>query len=178
MKPKLTKSIVDTLSQGIELLESLSQEEYTQPQPLVYNATVGGHYRHLLEHYSMLLQSYPHGEVDYDLRSRNPQIEQCRQTALETTKSIIARWSAQPPSAFDLPIQTRGKLSHHSEDSMDTASSVGREVAYSNAHAQHHFALIGVICKLMDREVAHNFGVAPSTAKFLAKQDSPNLTST
>ena len=46
---------------------------------------------------------------------------------------------------------------------MALQSTVGREIAYSIAHAQHHYAIIGIMCAMLNCDAAEGFGVAPST---------------
>ena len=45
-----------------------------------------------------------------------------------------------------------------------------REFMYAVAHAIHHYALIAVMCGILDVPVPAGFGVAPSTLKYHAEQ--------
>ncbi len=45
-------------------------------------------------------------------------------------------------------------------------STLGREISYAVMHAVHHYALIGIMCRLQGVEVPKGFGVAPSTQRY------------
>jgi len=165
----ITSALNDTLNQGIALLETLSDDEYTQPCQLAYGASIGEHYRHILEHFIAIYESHAEGFVNYDLRKRNPEIQTVRTTAISVTQNIIQSISSLSEEVYEESIVINGKLSHHSEDSMHLNTSVGREVAYSIAHAHHHYAIIGIICNFLNKELPAEFGVAPSTSKHNAE---------
>jgi hypothetical protein len=67
----LHEAIAEVLRQGESLLNSLSDDEYTRKLPAVFGSTVGGHYRHCLDHFQSLLQGSDVSEIDYDNRERN-----------------------------------------------------------------------------------------------------------
>ena len=173
----ITQATIDTLDQGLSVLEELSDSAYNTKLPLVYGASVGGHYRHVLEHFITLYQSHTEGVVNYDLRSRNVEIETNRQAAITATKNLKEKWLALDSSIYDQAIEVQGKLSHKGNDSMNITTCVGREVAFAISHAQHHFAIIGVMCTLMQTPITEGFGVAPSTASHLKKQGEKPLSS-
>jgi hypothetical protein len=113
--------------------------------------------------------------VNYDLRKRDSDIEKNRQSAMEATHKIKQAWSEFDVSVYDQPIEINGTLSHKSDESMKLQTTIGREVAYSIAHAQHHYAIIGVMCALLEHKVDEQFGVAPSTAAHMKKQGEKSL---
>lgn len=166
----ITKATIEILDQGLSMLESISDSDYDTQLKLVYGATIGGHYRHVLEHFTTLFESHAEGFVNYDLRKRNLDIEKNRSAAIEATHKLKDRWAQFDPSIYDNALEINGKLSHKIDESMKIQTSVGREVAYSIAHAQHHYAIIGVMCALLECPTGSSFGVAPSTAKHLKDQ--------
>lgn len=166
----IKQAVIDTLEQGLELLQNLSQADYEAKLPVVYNASIGGHFRHVLEHFTMLLESYAEGFVNYDLRSRNTEIENNIEIARKATHQVIAKWKTLDDELYQQELLTQGKLSAKIDESMQVKSSFGRETAYSIAHAQHHYAIIGIMCKLLERPTADGFGIAPSTVAYMKKQ--------
>jgi hypothetical protein len=157
------------LAQGEQLLATLADDAYTRPVAAAWNGTIGGHYRHCLDHFQSLLGGIAAAEVDYDDRARDPRLETDRAFAFERTRELRGRLLALDPSVLARPVAARCEVSYGSVSSSVTGSTVGRELVYSIAHAIHHFALIGVLANLQGARLPENFGVAPSTVKHLAR---------
>ena len=58
------------LSQAIELLEATTDASYAAPCEACFDSTLGGHMRHILEHYGNFLHGLDEGLVNYDRRDR------------------------------------------------------------------------------------------------------------
>lgn len=159
----ITTATLEILDQGLSVLEKLSDQDYDTPFTLVYGGTIGGHYRHVLEHFSTLLSSFDSGLVNYDLRNRNQSIEKQRGFAIDATLELRKQWENLSTEVYDKPMQLQGKISNQCEENMKIETSAGREVTYAIAHAHHHFAIIGVMCELLAQPIASEFGIAPST---------------
>src|ERR1044071_7819814 len=69
------RSNLAVIQQGIELIQALGAERYAQRIPLCYNASIGGHLRHIIEHYQAFLRGLEDGEIDYEKRTRDPLVE-------------------------------------------------------------------------------------------------------
>lgn len=159
----LIASAVEILRQGEALLETLDDERYTRRLPAVFNSAIGGHYRHCLDHFECLLDGVGRSEVNYDHRRRDPRIEKSRTFALAETRRLRAACEKIPIRALELPMTVVSKVTYEGEDVPTSASSLGRELMYAVAHAIHHYALLAVICGLLEVPVPFGFGVAPST---------------
>jgi len=72
---ELTDAAIETLRQGEAFLAEISEENYTRKVPAVFNASVGGHYRHCLDHFRNLLAAAGSGELNYDHRERGTMVE-------------------------------------------------------------------------------------------------------
>lgn len=151
------------LTQGEDLLRTLSAESYTRRVPLAFNASIGGHYRHCLDHFTSLLRGLDADEVDYDHRERDARVESRPEFALVLTRQIRAQLEQLPPGALNASVRARCEVSYAHGDSPVTGSTFGREMVYAIAHAIHHYALISVMARLMDVKLPEHFGVAPST---------------
>src|SRR5215469_11466022 len=73
--PELIEAAQDVLLQGLGLLFELSDYNYSRSVAAPFNASVGQHYRHVLEHFHSLIVGVRAGEVNYDARERNPRLE-------------------------------------------------------------------------------------------------------
>jgi hypothetical protein len=166
----LHEAITEVLRQGESLLNSLSDEDYTRKLTAVFGSTVGGHYRHCLDHFQSLLLGLDADEINYDHRERNPRIENDRKFALTETHRILSAFGSIPTPFLGCPVNVRSKVNYESDAALLIASTVGREFMYVVAHAIHHYALIAVMCGILDVPVPAGFGVAPSTLKYHAAQ--------
>ena len=166
----LQDALAEVLRQGESLLNSVSDREYTRKLPTVFGSTVGEHYRHCMDHFQSLLQGLGADEIDYDRRARNPRIETDRSFALAETQRMLRGFALIPTPFLDCPINVRSKVNYDVAAVPSIGSTVGRELMYAVAHAIHHYALIAVMCGLLEVPVPTGFGIAPSTLKYHAEQ--------
>jgi uncharacterized damage-inducible protein DinB len=153
----------DLLKQGIYLLESLTPDNYSRRLPVVFNGSIGGHYRHCLDHFSSLLKGADSELVDYDRRERDPRLETDPDYAAGFTRRLLGFVETLQPSSLATPVAVRCEVSYEHGNSPLTQSTLGRELAYAVAHGIHHFALISVMARLTGAALPAHFGVAPST---------------
>lgn len=158
-------ALMESLQQGRLLLEALTDAAYRRKVPEVFDASIGGHYRHCLEHFQALLSSGC--QVDYDARERDESIETDRERALQRTSALLERFEELDPELLAEKVEVRCKVSYLGDHSPLVESTRGREAVYSIVHAVHHYALISVICRLRGIHLPRGFGVAPSTAKHM-----------
>jgi hypothetical protein len=166
---ELIESVLETLRQGETLLVDISDETYTCKHPLVFSASIGGHYRHCLDHFQSLLASAASGELNYDHRQRNTLVENDRFAALNATRELLKNFKRLDVTVLSLRLVVTCKTSYATTGSQVSSSTFGREIMYSVAHAVHHFALIGVMGGLLNLQLPSGFGVAPSTLKHQAE---------
>lgn len=167
----LVDSAVEILSQGETFLLALDDESYTRRLPAVFTSAMGGHYRHCLDHFECLLDGIAAGEVNYDHRQRDVRVEHEREFALAETRRLRAACGKIPPPALALPVSVLSKVSYAGETAPRTDSSVGRELMYAVAHTIHHYALLAVMCGLLEVRVPFGFGFAPSTLQHQADEE-------
>ena len=162
---ELIHSVLETLEQGESLLTQLGNEDYTRKVPIAFNASIGGHYRHCLDHFRSLLNAAHSGDLDYDHRERGTLIEHDRFAALNATRELCCAFQTLPAEGLRRELQVTCKTSYSDSGSQVSGSTVGREIMYAVAHAVHHYALIGIMGGLMGLKMPQGFGVAPSTLK-------------
>lgn len=160
---ELIQSVVQTLNQGTQLLGQLTDAEYTNKLPAAYNATMGGHYRHCLDHFRSLLEAATEGDLNYDRRERGTLVENDRFAALNATRELLEGFERLDRACLTRPLTVTCKTSYSTGGSQTAPSTVGREAMYCVAHAVHHYALIGFMAGMMGLDLPHGFGVAPST---------------
>lgn len=166
---ELTGSVIETLRQGEMLLAEISDEIYTRKLPVAFNASIGGHYRHCLDHFRSLLVATTSGDLNYDHRQRGTLVENDRFAALSATRELREGYEKLNPVFFSRLLPVTCKTSYSTSDSQVAPSSISREIMYSVAHAVHHYALISVMGGIMGLQLPTGFGIAPSTLKHQAE---------
>jgi hypothetical protein len=164
----LIDAVVEVLNQGENLLAETDNESYVRKLPAAFNASIGGHYRHCLDHFRSLLDSAAAGDLNYDHRERGTLVESDRFAALNATRVLRDDYQQLSTDCFDRELNVTCRTSYAASGSQVSPSTVGREVMYVVAHAVHHYALIGIMGGLMGLKMPAGFGVAPSTMKHQA----------
>ena len=149
----------------IQLSDSLSlltDAEYSKQSPVLFNATVGQHVRHIIELFQCLENGYELGIVNYERRKRDYRIETDRNVARILLKGIF---NALSRPNKDILLEA-GDYSDTREQ-VTIPSNYYREIAYNLEHTIHHMALIRVgINEVSTITLPDEFGVAYSTLKF------------
>jgi hypothetical protein len=136
---------------------------YTQRVPAAFNASIGSHYRHCLDHFTSLFRALDSDEVDYDRRERDPRIENEPEFALSRTQQLRQTLQQLTPMDLARRVKMRGEVSYLPGHSPMTHSTYGRELVSAISHTIHHYALIAIIARLLEITLPPHFGVAPST---------------
>lgn len=162
---ELVEAAIEVLNQGEMLLGEIGNEVYTRKLPAAFNASIGGHYRHCLDHFRSLIDSATAGDLNYDHRERGTLVETDRFAALNATRGLREACEQLSADCLTRSLVVTCKTSYATSGSQVAASTVGREMMYVVAHAVHHYALIGIMTGLMGVKIPAGFGVAPSTLK-------------
>lgn len=151
------------LQQGVRLLIDIPAETYTFQSEDTLNSTVGGHFRHNIDHYISFLSGLDEGRVDYDARARNPKVENNPESARHCIEKIVRDLEALPASILDAPLLV--KMDSGAGTEPWSHSTARRELQFLLSHTVHHYALIAIICRMLGTATPVDFGVAPSTLK-------------
>ncbi len=157
------------LEQGVELLELISDDAYARRLAVALNASIGGHYRHCLDHFDCLLESVRESDlIDYDRRKRDLNVESDRKRAIAVSRRIQQSLRDLPVTQIHTTVSVRCKVHYRVDRTQEVDSTLAREIMYVVAHGVHHFALIAVMARVMDFPLPADFGVAPSTLQHRA----------
>src|SRR3974390_2119750 len=88
-KPPLNIAVKDVLDQGCTFLDRVSDEAYPRRLEGPFAASLGAHYRHVLDHLLCLAEGIRTGQVNYDQRRRNAQLESSVAYARLVTAGLI-----------------------------------------------------------------------------------------
>jgi hypothetical protein len=167
---RLACAVRGVLSQGLALLSDCTMQSYTGRAGVPFNASIGQHYRHVLDHFLCLINGKTRGLIDYDSRGRSNRIESDRDEAVLLTKTLIAFFETLSDDECQRPIEAAYTVGYGDTSPKTVRTNLDREIAYCVSHAVHHFAIMRLICAQMEIEVPEEFGIAPSTLKHRAAQ--------
>ncbi len=157
---------LEAIDQLAEFIVGLNDEDYNYSHGTVLSSTVGQHLRHILDLYLALINRNQ-GVADYDNRRRGAAVENCRQVGLQEIASV-RQWLTELTDvqiASECVIQT--EVMHSRCTSIQTASSLGRELCFVSSHLTHHLAIMAALAKLAGCSVSDSVGVAPATASYI-----------
>ena len=160
----------EMICQLTEVLTQLQDDDYNTGLSLLGGATLGQHFRHIIDFYFSILRDLPAGTIDYGHRERDPRIEQERSVALSTLQNISNQIDTLEESQ---PITVKADFSDDPAAVRPlVGTSVGRELMYAYDHALHHLAIIRIGIQVLkpNLKMGKKIGVAPSTLKFQGGQ--------
>ncbi len=152
-------------NQLFQLCDKLDSKEYAYCSSLLLGSSIGKHMRHIIEFYDKLREGSEIGEVNYDTRVRNIQIETKLEVAKDRLVSILS-WLEELSVNKNLSVYFQFDMEN--DNVKQVRSNLMRELAYNMEHAIHHMALI---CIALDQQFPHvniepNFGLAYSTIRY------------
>lgn len=166
--PELISATHDVLMQGLELLLKLDDSTFSQVASVPYNASIGQHYRHLLEHFHCLVNGAPAGEIDYDARERNRRLETEVSYACDITCDVLRTFKSYSEEMLQRKCMVIHSVGYGTGKPSTIESNIGRELAYCVGHAIHHYAIIRLVSNALNVSVSPEFGFAPSTLKHMS----------
>lgn len=156
-------------SQISNIIEQISEKDFTTPSPALGGVTIGQHLRHTLEFFICLEEGFEIGCVNYDKRRHDKRMETDKHLALQTIASIRSFVERQNENA---PLKLEVGYNPDNDVTVTIDTNFYRELVYNIEHMVHHMAIM----KIGIREVAGyvqlppHFGVAVSTVRYLEKE--------
>jgi len=166
----LAQATEDVLRQGLALLFELNGKTFAAIAPAPYQASIGQHYRHVLDHFLCLESGIAVGEIAYDDRARDPRLEIDLDFAWSTTERLIRVFGAYHLELLNRHCSVKYSVGYGSAAPVRLPSTVARELAFCIGHAVHHYAIVRLLCDSVGVGVVPEFGIAPSTLKHRAEQ--------
>jgi uncharacterized damage-inducible protein DinB len=159
---ELQKAVQQVFLQLTDSLSRLQPDQYVHSCKNLSGNTIGQHVRHIIEMFQCLDAGYQKGEVDYEKRKRDNQIETDKDFATGLLKEISRQISKENKTLYLLTYYD--ELQERPEK---ISTNYYREIAYNLEHTIHHMALIRVgLRELGDLPVDDSYGVALSTLKY------------
>ena len=159
---ELQKAVQQVFLQLTDSLNQLQPDQYILSCKNLSGNTIGQHVRHIIEMFQCLEAGYLKGEVDYEKRKRDKQIETDKDFATAILKDISRQISRDNKTLYLLTYYNELQ-----EEPEKITTNYYREIAYNLEHTIHHMALIRVgLRELGDLPVDDSYGVASSTLKY------------
>jgi hypothetical protein len=156
------------LHQAEALLDRISDAVYTATPGGLAPHKAAGHLRHILEFYECFLAGLADSHIDYDARKRDLSLETSRHAAQLRIRTIIQALKTEPALRTDCVVWVRVEDATGSRvPEPFLVSSVSRELQVLSSHTIHHFALIAMVLRALRVPVDSDFGMAPSTLRYL-----------
>lgn len=169
VKPsELLETATDVLLQGLHLLFQLDDQSYSKIAPAPFHASVGGHFRHVLERLRCLVSGFRPGEIDYDAPERNARLEQQVVYARVACCDLLRAFKKLTKDALNKDCVVVCSGASEGQSSSAVQSTLGRELEYCIGHALRHFDIIRLICDSMHVRVPREFGDAGAARKVLS----------
>jgi hypothetical protein len=146
-----------------QLINELTDEQYTLENELLGKVSIGSHSRHIIELMQCVLNGYNKGEVDYENRKRDLSLQTNRSKAIASIDNLEKQMFL-PDKELELLLMEENEQNRILEPIKTTYL---RELIYNLEHTIHHLALINVALRSMKLSiVSENFGMAYSTIAY------------
>jgi hypothetical protein len=169
-RSSLISAAEDVLNQGLALLYSIEEDSYSRKEDGPWGASVGAHYRHVLDHFLCFIEGLWDYQINYDHRSRNQDIETSVEVARFTTRELLRAIKAIPADVLHHDCAVTYSVGYGDCNTQSACSTVARELMFSVGHAIHHYAIVKLLCSLRAVTLPDEFGMAPSTLKYQQAQ--------
>lgn len=133
---------------------------------LAFEAQIGPHLRHVIEHYEALLTGLDLGVIDYDNRARDRALETDPALARARCEALIAAFEARLAGPWPEAIAVAFDGGAEGDERFVSGSTPLRELIFVAGHAVHHYALLRLALKAEGLTLPENIGKAAATIRY------------
>jgi DinB family len=157
------------LRQALTLIAKLDDDAYSAAPGELIPHRAGAHFRHIVEFYRCFINGLESLQIDYDARQRDRAIEQNRAAAFAAIRKVIRFLETSDSLRKESTIWVRTEDADPRDfDNSFMESSISRELQVLSSHTIHHLAIIAMTLRFHGIEINPEFGMAPSTLRYLA----------
>jgi len=157
--------LAQLMTQLGDLVRTLDADQYNAHPESTRCGAIGGHVRHVLDHLVAWLNGVDHGQVNYDDRQRDTDIEHDPVAALHAIKHHTARLAEVSDAQLAERVNVLTSMTSCGS-LVELPSTHARELAFVFSHTIHHNAIIGTIARALGVALPEHFGTAPSTIAY------------
>lgn len=159
----MIEAIEKNLERGVQLLQSISDEDYRNTSIAPYYSSIGTHVRHILDVFDCIFEGLPQKEINLINRKRNNLAENFTKNGISYFNEITEKLKLLKESDFDQIVKVTDDLGL----GIITANyTLGGILIQAHSHAIHHFASVGYVISQLGIEFPDNdFGFNPTTPR-------------
>ena len=159
----MISAIIQNLNRGVNLLNSIDDQQYGNNSTAPYYSSIGIHMRHILDVFDCIFKGLESGIIDLSARERNELAETRVTAGIYYFDTVIAQLSELQSRDLDQVVKVRDDLGM----GMVTANyTLAAALIQAHSHAIHHFASIGYIIAQQGISLPDgDFGYNPTTPK-------------
>ncbi len=159
----MIQAITKNLYRGINLLNSIDDNQYSDISVAPYFSSIGGHMRHILDVFDCIFEGIESGKVNLTERKRNELAESKTAFGIAYFEKTIATLNELKTIDFNQMVAVTDDLGLGEITANYTLASV---LIQAHSHATHHFASIGYIISRLGIELPDSdFGFNPTTPR-------------
>jgi len=159
----MIKALEHNLNRGVRLLNSISDNQYSDTSVAPYYSSIGGHIRHILDIFDCIFVGLESREINLTSRKRNELAETKTAVALAYFDKVLSNLKSLEQTDLDQIMEVSDDLGKGIVVQKYTLGSI---LIQAHSHAIHHFASLGfIICQLGIELPDEDFGYNPSTPR-------------
>ena len=160
-------AIERNLQRGIKLLNSISDEQYSDKTIPPYFSSIGCNMRHVLDAFTCIFNGLETKVVDFSDRERNELCEENTSAGIAYFYKVLQKLHELNPDDFNTMISVTDDLG---TGKVTANYTLGSALIQAHSHAIHHYASIGFIINQLGIELPDaDFGYNPTTPKEMLK---------
>jgi len=156
-------AIIQNLNRGVNLLNSINDEQYANNSTAPYYSSIGIHMRHILDVFDCIFKGIEARQIDLTARERNELAETKVAVGLTYFDQIMSKLNEIQLEDLNQMVEVKDDLGL----GMVTANyTLAAALIQAHSHAIHHFASIGYIISQMGINLPDgDFGYNPTTPR-------------
>jgi hypothetical protein len=159
----MIEAIEKNLYRGVQLLQCISDEEYSDTSIAPYYSSIGGHMRHILDVFDCVFEGLKSDNVNLINRKRNKLAENHTEHGIAYFAVIIEKLQQIKSEDFNKIVKVTDDLGLGVISVNYTLAGL---LIQAHSHAIHHFSSVGyVISQLGIQLPDEDFGFNPTTPR-------------
>ena len=151
------------LKRGVNLLNNISDNEYSNNSIAPYYSSIGCHMRHVLDVFSCVLIGFKNENIDLTIRKRNELAEQKTTVGIDYFNEVIDQVCAMSNNNLKSEITVSDDLG---SGKITVNTTLEAALMQAQSHAIHHYASVGYLIYQLGIELPDaDFGFNPTTPK-------------
>lgn len=159
----MIEAIEKNLLRGVQLLNSISNEDYCNITIAPYYSSIGSHMRHILDVFDCAFDGIDSKNINLINRKRNELVETYTENGIIYFEDIIKKLQELKSADLNEIVKVTDDLGL----GVVTANyTLGAVLIQAHSHAIHHFASVGYIISQLGIQLPdEDFGFNPTTPK-------------